>query len=115
MGGLVGALRQRLSDLSFSRVKRQNDIGLAVVNKVRNLPRSVIRIDRHAAYADAVQGQLMKDVLGTVLQQSRHAVAKAIARHPIDRREFINTLAGIAVGELEARGQIAASVICWHR
>jgi hypothetical protein len=57
----------------------------------------------------------MHDVLGTVLQQSRHAVAKPIARLAIDRRKFINTLADLAVGDLEARGQIAASVIRRHR
>ena len=57
----------------------------------------------------------MKDVLGTVLQQGCHAAAKAIASHAVDRRKFINTLAGVAVGELEARGQIAASVIRRHR
>jgi hypothetical protein len=44
----------------------------------------------------------MNDVVGTVLQQSRHAVAKPIARHAIERRKFINTLADLAVGDLKA-------------
>ena len=57
----------------------------------------------------------MQDVLGTVLQQRCHAVANAIARPAIDRRKFINTLARLAVGDLEARGQIAAIVVCRHR
>ena len=54
-------------------------------------------------------------IVGTVLQQSRHAVAKTIARPAIDRRMFINTLADLAVGDLEARGQVGASVIRRHR
>ena len=45
----------------------------------------------------------MNDVLGTVLQQGRHAVAKTIARPAIDRRKFINRLAGLAIGDLEPR------------
>ena len=50
---LVRALRQGLSDLALAGGERQHQIGLAVLEQVGGLARPVVRIDRHAADADA--------------------------------------------------------------
>ena len=83
-GGAVRALRQGLRDRGLSRAEGQDEVGLAVIDEIGDLRGAVVRIDRHAAHADAVEGQLVKHILGPVLQQRRDAVADAIARPPVD-------------------------------
>ena len=82
---------------------------------VEDLVVPIVRIDRHAAHADAIEGQLVQDVLGPVLQQSCHPMTKAIAGLLIDCRKLLDALAGLAIGDLKPRGQIVASVVCRHR
>ena len=77
---LVCTLRQGLAHLPLANAERQHEIGLAVLEQVGGLCRPVVRIDRHAADADAVQRQLVQDVLGAVLEQRRHAMPQAVAR-----------------------------------
>jgi hypothetical protein len=74
-----------------------------MLDKVGRLRGPIIGIDRHAARANAVEGQLVKDVVGMVLQQRRHAMAEAIACRPVDRRQRIDAPAGLTVGNLESR------------
>src|SRR5260370_29067552 len=54
-------------------------------------------------------------MLGPILQERRDAMADTIARPPIDRRQFLDTLAGLAVRDLEARRQVAALLVGGHR
>jgi uncharacterized protein (DUF697 family) len=57
-----------------------------VVNKVSRLADLIFGIDWHTARANAVEGQLVKDVVGMVLQQYRHTMATAITCFSVDRR-----------------------------
>ena len=110
-GGLC-ALCARASRTCPSRTAEcQHQIGLAVLEQVGGLPRPVVRIDRHAADADAVQRQLVQDVLGAILEQRRHAMAQAIARAGVGCRQLLDARARLRVRHLEARGQVAALVV----
>ena len=84
-------------DRGLSLAQGQDEIGLAVVDEIGDLGGAVVRIDRHAADAEAVERQRVQDMLGPVLQQRRDAMADAIARLPVERRQFLDPLPGLAV------------------
>ena len=108
---LVRALRQGLAHLCLAGAERQHEIGLAVLQEVGRLARPVVRIDGHAAGADAVQRQRVQDVLGAVLQQRRHAMPEAIARARVSRRQLVDARPRLRVRQLEALRQVAALVV----
>jgi MoxR-like ATPase len=111
----VGAERQRLLDRGPSLAQAQDEIGLAVIDEIGDLGRAVVRIDRHAADADAVEGQRVKHMLGPILQQRRDAMTDAVARAAEDLRQFLDPSACLAVRDLEARRQVAALLVGRHR
>ena len=108
---LVAAVREGLGDLAFARGERQDQIGLAVLEQVGGLAGAVVGVDRHAADADGVQRQLVQDVLGPVLEQRGDAVAEAVAGAAVSGGQLRNALAGVAVGDFEAGGEIAAALV----
>ena len=85
-----------------------------MVDEIGDLGGAVVRIDRHAAHADAVEGQRMQHMLGPILEQRCDAVADAVARLPVECRQFLDRLPGLAVRHLEARWQIGAVFIGGH-
>jgi len=104
----VRRLRQGLADRRLSFAKGEDEIGLAMVDEIGDLGGTIVRIDRDAAYADGVQGQRVKHMLGPVLQQRRNAVADAVARLPVEIRQRRDALPRLAIRHLEARWQVGA-------
>ena len=56
-----------------------------MVDQIGNLRGPIVRIDRHAADAKAVEGERVQDMLGAVLQQRRVPVPVAVVDHDGDR------------------------------
>ena len=105
---LVRALGHGFPHLRLAGSERQHEIGLAVVEEIGRLAGTILGIDGHDADAQRIERELVQDVLGAVLEQRRDAVAEAIARICVGGRQLGGAPAGLAIGDLEARGQIAA-------
>ena len=75
----------------------QNQIGFAMIQKVGNLGRAIVRIDRHAGNAERVERQLVQAMLRPVLQRHSYSVPVAITGVPIARDQLIDRACGICV------------------
>ena len=110
----VGALRECAAHLAFACGKRQDEVGLAVLEEVGDLARTVVRIDRHTAHPDGVQGQFVQDVLGTVLEQSRYALSGTVAGISVSGGQLRNAPPGLPVRDFEAGWEIVPSFARRH-
>ena len=70
---------------------------------------AIRRVDRDDPRAEAVQGEVMEEELRAVLEEERHAMAVTIATGPVAGLELQDTVAGLAVGELEAVRVVGAA------
>ena len=82
----MGALAQSFVDAPGVGCKRQHQVGLAVVQQVGDLTRPIVGVDGHAAYAEAVERELVQDVLGPVLEKRGDPVAIAVPGGPVGGR-----------------------------
>ena len=92
----MGAFRERVDQLLAACGQRDHQLRLAVLQEIGDLSRAILGIYGNAADAEAVEGKLVQDVVGPVLQQGRHAMAEAISGRAIERGERLDLLAASA-------------------
>jgi hypothetical protein len=88
----------------LQRLRVDQRARFAVLEHVGELRRAVIRVERHHARTEGVEGEEMQGEFRAVLQLQRNAVAAAVAARAVARRNLADALARLGIGKALAVG-----------
>ena len=101
-------------ELLPKRCQHDDEVEPGVIDHVGELARPVVGVERHAADAERIHGQLVQQVLGPVLEQQADAVAEAVSGVGIGPHQLPHRMGCGPIGELDAPLRIGARRVGRH-